>query len=186
MIQTPKFKIEQYQQKHFTFVEALINEEFGEKYLNAKDNFTKYTCVLVATVDDKVIGFSAGTITTRNDPNYSKIQKYTNVDNAGILDLIVTDSAFRKQGIANALFQKRLNILSSAGTNTLLIFHWVTKDNPEPTIACRFGFEKTESISGYWTEESLKLEYNCAVCGPPSCMCTCAVYKLTIKPGTEH
>ena len=186
MIKTPNFKIEQYQQNHFASVEALINEEFGEKYLNAKNDLTKYSCALVATVNEKVVGFCAGTITTSNDSNYPKIQAYTNKNKAGILEIIVTNNPYRKQGIASILFQKRLNRLASTNTNTLLIFHWVTKENPEPTIACKFGFKKIESIPGYWTEESLKLEYECALCGPPSCMCTCAVYKLVIKSGNEH
>ncbi|MFT6717404.1 MAG: N-acetylglutamate synthase-like GNAT family acetyltransferase [Saprospiraceae bacterium] len=154
-------KIRGFEKKDISEVKRLINQVFGTSYTRAKPNLFEQATLIVAVLNFKVVGFCAGDISEKN---------------VGLLDMLVVHPSFQNQGIGTALFKARMDGYSKRDISNYILYHWVQKGLSEPKIAIKYGFELKEIIPNFWKEESKRLSYQCAECGPPPCECTCCLY----------
>lgn len=156
----PKVAICSAQPCHYKDISTIVNQQFGDNYLNSKNPLQNYPVVIVALLNDEVIGFCSG-----------KIEHST-----GILDLLAVKPEHQKKGLGSTLFQARMERFLEHNIHQFKLFHWVTSAAPFPKIALQHGFQKNETHNNYWSKESLMLNYTCVECGPPPCTCQCEVY----------
>ena len=94
-------------------VVQLINDAFGKSYIISKLRLFELPVLLAAVANSKVIGFCSGDLLTKS---------------IGLLDLIVVDFKFTKQGVGTALFKKRMPYFLAQGINSFILYHWVQKE----------------------------------------------------------
>lgn len=144
----------------YKIIQAILDQQFGLNYLCSKNHLKDYPIALVAIAQEKIVGFCAG-----------KIE-----NNIGILDLVVVIPSHQKKGIGTALFKVRMEQFQQLKIQQFKLYHWAKKQNPTPWIALKNGFIPIKEFTNYWANESLQLNYNCSVCGPPPCTCKCVLY----------
>ncbi len=148
-------------------VKTLIDQEFGKGYSDSKEFMDLNFFGLSFIVDSRIVGFASYLIES---------------DQVCKLDLIVLEPEFRGKGLGNKLFEYRLKEIAERTTSSkIYLNHWVKSDSPIPLIAIKFGFKKKSSISNFWREESLKLNYECKECRNKPCVCTCDIYELLLS-----
>jgi len=150
-----------FEERDTSQVTSLIHLTFGTSYIKSKPGLFLLPVLLVVIADTKVVGFCSG---------------YTSTENTGTIDIIVVHPDFQKKKLGTDLFKKAIFELSKLNVKQFLLFHWERNDFPEPKYAIKQGFSFQKTIPEYWKEESLKLNYDCAECGPPPCQCVCSVY----------
>lgn len=150
-----------FEHKDSTEVEQLINNAFGKAYIQSKPNLFELPILLVAAVNDKIIGFCSGEVLP---------------ENIGLLDVLVVHSKHAKKGVGTALFKERMLQFSKMKINNFILNHWIKRELPKPNIAINHGFILKDIVPNYWAKDSLDINYNCAECGTPPCNCSCAIY----------
>lgn len=158
----PQIQIVNFQPQHHSAIKDLLEERFGKNYLKAKPNLFRSEILLVASNEKQVVGFCAGHLLAKNQ---------------GILDVLAVHINFQHLGIGTALFRERLKMFATLNVNELLLFHWVSNQNPIPVIALKNGFTLLNTVPNYWKKESKNLNYHCVQCGPPPCSCSCKIYR---------
>ena len=156
-----KLHLRSFGKRDTTQVSELINQAFGASYISSKPKLFEQPVLVVAVLNTKVVGFCSGNIIN---------------ENIGVLDMLVVHLNFQKQGIGTTLFKARMSEFSKHKVSSFILYHWIKKELPEPKIAIKHGFTMKETVPNYWQQESLKLNYHCAECGPPPCECGCSIY----------
>ena len=157
-----KFLIKDFQKSDEQEVKLLVNQVFGKLYTDAKPQLFQQSILLVARVENNIVGFCAG----------NELKNKT-----GLLDLLVVHPDFQRQGIGTELFKARMAAFSTLNITHFKFYHWVKKQRPHPYIAIAHGFKLKEILPNYWLRESLKFGYHCKECGPPPCKCICRLYE---------
>lgn len=157
-----KLHLKDFEKKDAFDVTNLVNQSFGESFMNSKPSLFEQPILIVAVINSKIIGFCSGRVLDKK---------------IGMLGMLVVHPNFQKQGIGTTLFKARMKKFVSLNVQHFNLHHWVTTTLAEPKIAIKHGFELKETVPNYWQEESLKLSYHCAQCGPPPCLCSCKIYE---------
>ena len=158
---------------------TLLNDNFGNEFHLTKDFSDPNYFSIQAYYQNNLIGFCSGKININKTEN-ENLEEGNFIKN-GLIDLICVKKQFRKLGIGSILFKKIENKLFILGSEQIILFHWVQKSAPYPTIAIKNGFKFQQTIPNYWEKESIKQNYSCIKCGTPPCKCSCAVYVKNLR-----
>ncbi len=182
-----KIEIIPFSEKHKKDVLKISEKEIGknfidENYLNSFLNNTNAKGV-VAIINGKVAGFTffqwlKGTelhqyIFTNKDwlKEVSKRKKLI-----GYRNLTAVKNSFQNYGIGKKLVEVSIAELKQK-TNFLANVVWITdrKKNLGKTLE-KFGLKPLKTIADYWKSDSIKRNYECAICGSPPCTCKALIY----------
>ena len=153
----------------------ICQEKLGKNYITISEfeNFAIKKNLLIATINEKVVGFLFFEMTTEQMFYKSiKIIKNSNIPVLVLKTIAVKDI---KKGIGTALVNYCINNFLN---NAKKIFTpvWKSKFGINALkLIQKFGFKEIETIKNYWYKDSLNKENYCPVCNSP-CVCDLVVF----------
>lgn len=104
-----------------------------------------------------------------------------NADLTGYRNLTAVKKEFQGRGIGSKLVDSSIEKLKKR-TDIIVNVVWKAPGGKNLGKALeRHGLKRIKTIPGYWREDSLMRQYECAVCGLPPCCCTAEIY-ISEKP----
>lgn len=162
--------------------------QLGDGYLKPEDFSRNQGIALVAALGGRVRGFCLSRILTPGesadpcrrigDPGIGM-----RLEAASCLGLLATVAVAQEAtgaGIGTCLMQRSLAMLEDAGCDAVILTAWRRPNRKANLagIAERLGFQALAEIPDYWSQDSLRLGYECPECGRPPCRCSAVIYGL--------
>ena len=94
----------------------------------------------------------------------------------GYRNLTAVKQDFQNKGVGSRLVDFSIKKLKKK-SNIIVNVVWKAENkiNLGNTLL-RYGLKPVKTITDYWREDSIKRNYDCAVCGRPPCKCTAEIY----------
>ncbi len=149
----------------------ISNSQFGVGYLNTSDFTSDGAIVLVATDDEKVVGFALFYIIGGDDFPAQLSIFYPVAHTSVFFKSIAVLPGFENRGVGSHLMQMVLNLARNQGVLCCYGYLWV-KDGKMAleSIARHHGFHDVKVMPRFWQQVSIDKGFDCPVCGNP-CRC---------------
>ncbi len=176
------------EEKHIASLVNLSNEGFGQGY-HDETYFYSFLSIpnkkcFVALYQHQIIGFSTvgcyhlAQLRQTIEPyqlNYW-IALLNEEVKTGYRHQTYVCPKFRNKGIGKQLFKRSNQWLYNNNLDIIITVLWLNSSNSLKNWVEKDGFVLYKTIDGYWSEESVKKNYYCAICSKPPCHCSAAVY----------
>lgn len=152
---------------------------FGSGYILGSESDSNCFVFLTARLHEEIVGFATYGILSYREalsqfPELFRIirplenQKKT----IGIIGSIAIASEYRNRGIGGALLRK-ISVETQIQADIVLSLCWLDKQGQSTfkEMLIRKGFRVVARLQEPWCNDSLKRNYQCAVCGDPPCLC---------------
>lgn len=158
-----------------------INEKYLGFFLNNPD-----AKGFVAVSDGNVVGFSFFLWCAKEEiSKYIFTEKawlndvFRNTGLIGYRSLLAVKKEFQNKGVGSRIIDFSMQELKKK-TNSIAGVVWKNHLTfNHGTHLQKHGLKSIRIVPFYWKEDSLKRNYECAVCGPPPCLCSAEIYVLS-------
>lgn len=190
-IQTPSLRLITPTARNASEIVTLLNNTLGESYVTAQTVERRLadanTTVIGAYKDNTLIACGYGTITTPTTTNplirnpsvrvNEWLYKHHNT-RIGLLETLAVHPTERNTGIGTRTVKHILASFTEHKATQAITVSWLHSGNSSLHLLKRIGFTPLDTLTNYWTSDSIKHNYRCPNCGNP-CVCAAAIL---VKP----
>lgn len=176
----------------------ISDEELGKDYINydmlkkITTDADDYICKLAYNPNEaKIVGFCLCMIIVPQDinniiriPEDKTPRALIYSERIGVIKTVAVDKKYQGYGIGREIVKDCFNELLQKQVQSMFSIAW--KNNEKTNIhgiLTGLGFKELIEIPKYWSEDSMKKEYICPVCGQPPCQCSAVIYTQSISGG---
>lgn len=185
----PDVSIEPLSDHDLPQVMALSAQTLGDGYLAGQRPYASALAQLTAKRDGRVLGFSLGYLAEKR--RYKDVLKQqvsctppllSSADGRGSLGVIQTVGVARdcqRQGLGTRLVSETTNALLGLEASAIIVIAWKARGVVAlDAVLARNRYAPLLSLPRFWHQESLRMGYQCPVCGHP-CRCDAVLYLRT-------
>lgn len=165
----------------------LAQAAFGKSYLNRETllsfDASHNSKIILAEENEVVIGFSI--VLTFKKEEFSKhlfidAEQLPEEECLGYRKMTVIKPENRGRGIGAELIRKGEAFIQK-NSNTVYSSIWCNgSEGKMMDLLEKNGYHCIDKSANYWSEDSLKKQYDCVICGKPPCKCAALIYKKNL------
>lgn len=176
---------------------ALLGDALGELYVDLDDVRATIdpanpdaTCLIAVDAEGRLIGALTATVLPRGSiadilpvGQVATVQELPSLrfhERLCVIRSIAVLPGWRGRGIGSQLVREALDWCDERGATTALSFGWKSSGGCHIAgVMATTGFESTQEIPNFWTDDSRQKGYSCPECGSV-CECTAVVFRRAV------